>query len=286
MASPAGQFRPWRLITAYLILTAVLYALVFFTEGSNSPKLGIDLQGGTQITLTAETLDGKAPSSSSMKQAQQIMTSRVNGSGVVGAQVTIDGSNHLIVTVPGNDELTGLTAPARLNIRPQLATGYDYTLVSAASTAKVTASGTAASGAPKASGAPSTSTSVGASAGSTAAVSPAPKATAEPEKTTGSTAPLGLRANAAATTPAPSAVQVKAAAPTTSATPTKAAASARCLGSRGLGSRVVGRGGQFGPDPEAGRVAVARQRQAESEPAGGDDSGDVGRLGHAQPRQR
>ena len=43
-----------------------------------------------------------------MKQAQQIMTRRVNGSGVVGAQVQIDGSNHLIVTVPGNDELTGL----------------------------------------------------------------------------------------------------------------------------------------------------------------------------------
>lgn len=130
MASPVGQFRPWRLITAFVILTAVLYALVFFTKGSNSPKLGIDLQGGTQVTLTAQTEDGRDPSASSMQQAQEIMTRRVNGSGVVGAQVHIDGSNHLVITVPGNDPLTGLTAPARLNIRAHLVKGPDYDLVS------------------------------------------------------------------------------------------------------------------------------------------------------------
>ena len=58
MATPAGQFRPWRLILTFIGITAVLYGLVFFTPGSNTPKLGIDLQGGTRITLTARTVDG------------------------------------------------------------------------------------------------------------------------------------------------------------------------------------------------------------------------------------
>ena len=68
-----------------------------------------------------------------------------------GAQVQTDGSSHLIVTVPGNDELTGLTASARLNIRPHLAQGYDYDLVTAAAaatTAKPTTGGASVSAAP------------------------------------------------------------------------------------------------------------------------------------------
>ncbi|MET3806404.1 preprotein translocase subunit SecD [Nakamurella sp. UYEF19] len=189
MASPAGQFRPWRLITAFVIVTAVLYALVFFTKGSNAPKLGIDLQGGTQITLTAETLDGKAPSSSSMQQAQQIMVRRVNGSGVAGAQVQIDGSNQLVVTVPGNNDLPGLTASARLNIRPHVAQGYDYALVSAATatTTGAKASGAATSGA--ASSVPALSGAATSKAGETVAGQSAPATSAQ-----------GLRAGAAATT--------------------------------------------------------------------------------------
>ena len=46
------------------------------------------------------------------------MERRVNGSGVAGAQVQIDGANQLVITVPGNDDLTDLTRSAQLNIRP------------------------------------------------------------------------------------------------------------------------------------------------------------------------
>ncbi|MGI8589417.1 MAG: protein translocase subunit SecD [Nakamurella sp.] len=146
MASPVGQFRPWRLITAFVLVTAVLYALVFFTKGSNSPKLGIDLQGGTQVTLTAQTADGKDPSTASMQQAQEIMTRRVNGSGFAGVQVQIDGANHLVITVPGNKPLTGLYGSAKMNIRPDLTKGPDYTALRAAAASASTATGTAATG--------------------------------------------------------------------------------------------------------------------------------------------
>ena len=120
MATPAGQFRPWRLILTFIGIVAVLYGLVFFTPGSNTPKLGIDLQGGTRITLTARTVDGSDPTRAQMQQARTIMETRVNGSGVAGAEVQIDGVRNLVITVPGNEDLSGLTRSAQMNIRPVL----------------------------------------------------------------------------------------------------------------------------------------------------------------------
>ncbi|MTD16364.1 protein translocase subunit SecD [Nakamurella sp. YIM 132087] len=133
MASPAGQFRPGRLIATFVVITGALYALMFLTPGSNTPKLGIDLQGGTRITLTAQTADGSTPTRESMAQARTILENRVNGSGVAGAQVQVEGSNQLVVTVPGNAaDLGELTRSARLNIRPQFSTGYDLAALAAA----------------------------------------------------------------------------------------------------------------------------------------------------------
>ncbi len=56
-----------------------------------------------------------------MAQAQQIIGARVNGLGVSGSEVVVDGDN-LIITVPGNDgnEARNLGQTARLYIRPVL----------------------------------------------------------------------------------------------------------------------------------------------------------------------
>ena len=111
------------MIGIYIGITVLLYGMVFLLPGSKSPKLGIDLQGGTRVTLQAHTVDGGDPSRQSMNQARDIMERRVNGSGVVGAQVQIDGSSQLVVTVPGQANLDNLTRSAVMNIRPVLA-GY------------------------------------------------------------------------------------------------------------------------------------------------------------------
>ena len=83
------------------------------------PKLGIDLQGGTRVTLTARTPDGSPPSRESLDQAKTIIENRVNGLGVSGSEVIIDGSN-LVITVPGDEgsEARNLGQTARLYIRP------------------------------------------------------------------------------------------------------------------------------------------------------------------------
>ncbi|NHD17510.1 protein translocase subunit SecD [Actinopolyspora sp. BKK1] len=96
-----------------------IYSLVFFTgDRKPTPELGIDLQGGTRVTLTARTPNGKPPSDESLKQARQIIEQRVNGLGVSGSEVTIDGTN-LVITVPGKDgeQAKRLGQTAELNLR-------------------------------------------------------------------------------------------------------------------------------------------------------------------------
>lgn len=120
MASPSAPVHPYRYLTFFLVLLIGAYLLVFLTGDKQAkPKLGIDLQGGTRVTLTARTPDGSPPSRESLAQAQEIISSRVDGLGVSGSEVVVDGAN-LVITVPGNDgsEARNLGQTARLYIRP------------------------------------------------------------------------------------------------------------------------------------------------------------------------
>ncbi|ATA28226.1 protein-export membrane protein SecD [Mycobacterium lepraemurium] len=122
MASSSVPVHPARYLSVFLLLLVGVYLLVFLTGDKRAaPKLGIDLQGGTRVTLTARTPDGSAPSREALAQAQQIISARVNGLGVSGSEVVVDGDN-LIITVPGKDgnEARNLGQTARLYIRPVL----------------------------------------------------------------------------------------------------------------------------------------------------------------------
>jgi preprotein translocase subunit SecD len=119
VASTPGQIRPWRYLTAFVVIVAGLYALVFFTgDGNPTPKLGIDLQGGTRVTLQPRTETGAEPPQEQLLQAQQIIEQRVNGLGVSGAEVVVDGSN-LTITVPGQEgeQARSLGQTAQLRFR-------------------------------------------------------------------------------------------------------------------------------------------------------------------------
>ncbi|MEE2851376.1 MAG: protein translocase subunit SecD [Actinomycetota bacterium] len=122
MASSSAPVHPARYLSVFLLLLVGVYLLVLLTGDKRAaPKLGIDLQGGTRVTLTARTPDGSKPSREALAQAQQIIGARVNGLGVSGSEVVVDGDN-LIITVPGNDgnEARNLGQTARLYIRPVL----------------------------------------------------------------------------------------------------------------------------------------------------------------------
>jgi preprotein translocase subunit SecD len=122
VASSSPPVRPARYLSLFLGLLVGVYLLVFLTGDKQAePKLGIDLQGGTRVTLTARTPDGSRPTREALDQAQQIISARVNGLGVSGSEVVIDGDN-LVITVPGSDgnQARNLGQTARLYIRPVL----------------------------------------------------------------------------------------------------------------------------------------------------------------------
>ncbi|MCT7659631.1 protein translocase subunit SecD [Mycobacterium deserti] len=120
MASSSAQVHPARYLAVFVVLLIGAYAAVLLTGNKQAePKLGIDLQGGTRVTLTARTPDGSAPTREALMQAKDIIEDRVNGLGVAGSEVIIDG-NNLVITVPGDDssDARSLGQTARLYIRP------------------------------------------------------------------------------------------------------------------------------------------------------------------------
>ena len=126
MPPTPGQIRPGRYLATFAGIVALLYALVFFTgDGSATPKLGIDLQGGTRVTLEARTESGGEPPREQLLQAQQIIEARVNGLGVSGAEVVLDGTN-IVITVPGEEgeQARSLGQTAQLRIRPVIGQPY------------------------------------------------------------------------------------------------------------------------------------------------------------------
>jgi preprotein translocase subunit SecD len=119
VATSPGQIRPWRLLASFVGVVAVLYSLVFFTgDGSATPKLGIDLQGGTRVTLEARTETGAEAPRDQLQLAQAIIQQRVDGLGVGGSEVVLDG-NNLTITVPGDDgeQARSLGQTAQLRFR-------------------------------------------------------------------------------------------------------------------------------------------------------------------------
>jgi len=89
--------RPGRTVAVFFIGLVVAYGLVALV-GTWKPALGLDLQGGTQITLTAKG----GVSKDNLQEAANIIDSRVNGSGVTEASVTTQGNNQIVVQIPGN----------------------------------------------------------------------------------------------------------------------------------------------------------------------------------------
>ena len=109
-----------RYFGAFVLIVAVLYGLIFFTGSQRTPQLGLDLQGGTTVTLTAAVPGGGTPSREDLELARQIIEQRVNGLGVAEAEVVTEGNSNIVISVPGEDgdQARELGQTAQLRFRP------------------------------------------------------------------------------------------------------------------------------------------------------------------------
>jgi preprotein translocase subunit SecD len=108
-------YRPGRTLGVFLLGIAILFGLVALA-GQWKPALGLDLQGGTRITLTAIG----DPSQSQLDQARGIIDKRVNGSGVTESEVVTQSGKFVVVEIPGDsrrDLIETVQRQARLSFR-------------------------------------------------------------------------------------------------------------------------------------------------------------------------
>ncbi|MFD7717000.1 protein translocase subunit SecD [Streptomyces sp. NPDC059814] len=153
-APASGQGRPGRSLALILIAMVALTGGMFLAD-QPTPRLGIDLAGGTSITLEAKAEPGQesAVNKTNMDTAVQIMERRVNGLGVSEAEVQTQGKSNIIVNIPKGTnsaqarEQVGTTA--KLYFRPVLtvAQGAPTPTPSASSSGKASPSASPSSSA-------------------------------------------------------------------------------------------------------------------------------------------
>ncbi|HEV7823836.1 MAG TPA: protein translocase subunit SecD [Mycobacteriales bacterium] len=134
--APSGQLRVGRYFAALLVILVALYGLVFFTgDRKLAPRLGLDLIGGTTVTLSALTPSGNPPSAASLETARGIIENRVNGLGVAEAEVVTEGNTNIVVSVPGqdNEDVKRIGAAAQMRFRQVLRTVPDVPVAEDAS---------------------------------------------------------------------------------------------------------------------------------------------------------
>ncbi|WP_433238974.1 protein translocase subunit SecD [Streptosporangium sp. CA-135522] len=102
-----------------LLLLALILAMggVMFLNKAYTPEYGLDLAGGTTVTLQPVTPNGTPPTEESLNLAVGIIRNRVNGSGISDAEVAKSGDN-IVISVPGAGQeevvkLVGTTAELR-----------------------------------------------------------------------------------------------------------------------------------------------------------------------------
>jgi len=222
--------RPWTRLLVALGVTVVAFAAII--AGGWSPRLGLDLAGGTTVTLQPKTLqEGKRPPEKALDQAVSIIRQRVNGLGVSEAEV-VKQSPYLVVSVPGSSRknvLDTVGRTAQLSFREvadcggQACVEQDTSVrpltpvpsASVGATPQVLPSGTAPASSAPASSAPASSapasSAPASSATPTGAASPQGRPAVDP--TSAAPVPTSAAPSASAAAPAPPSPPAPASAP-------------------------------------------------------------------------
>jgi len=106
---------------AILGIALIAFGAIAFVQGATKVKLGLDLRGGTSVTLTPRASEGTKITPEAISQAVEIIRQRVNSLGVAESEVAAQGSGtnrQIVISVPGETgeqivELVGQTAELR-----------------------------------------------------------------------------------------------------------------------------------------------------------------------------
>jgi preprotein translocase subunit SecD len=130
VAQQSSSRSAWRPLIWLLVLIVALIgangAGVLWSGASWTPKLALDLEGGTQIVLTPTLQSGETVSEEQLAQAVSIIRQRIDAAGVSESEINTQGSNNIVVSIPGQPDdqtLARIQASAKLDFRPVLVAG-------------------------------------------------------------------------------------------------------------------------------------------------------------------
>lgn len=185
MARSSEKRSATRSLTALIAILIGLGALVAGTtqwgDGQYTPRLGLDLEGGTEIVLEPVLVGGQTVTSGQIEQAVDIIRQRIDANGVAEAEISTLGGTNIDVAIPGTPtpaQLEALRKPSQLRFRS--------VFIETANVPRAAAPAPTPSATPAPSG----------SAGGTKAETPSPS-------TTAANAPIPDALRAATSTPAP-----------------------------------------------------------------------------------
>lgn len=177
------------------MLLALILALggTMFLQKAFTPKLGLDLAGGTTVTLSPVTQNNAAPPDEILDRAVNIIRDRVNGTGISDAEVAKSGSN-IIISIPGvgqSEAIKLVATTAELRFRQVLAMEATQVPQNLATNAPTPS--------------PSASASQSATPKSDKSTTPRSDKSGSPAVSTPSTSPTGKALSSALTAPTPAA---------------------------------------------------------------------------------
>jgi len=142
------------LLAIVVILGVLLGAGKLFWGWGLKPQLGLDLQGGTEITLTPTLAHNQNVTQDELNQAVSIIRQRVDAAGVAEAEISTQGADNIVVSIPGTPDeatLARIQASAKLDFRPVICA----TPLSSGATPSAACTPTTASASPSPSASPS-----------------------------------------------------------------------------------------------------------------------------------
>lgn len=96
---------PWRTLIILLVIL-VGFSAIALIQGATSINLGLDLRGGTSVTLQPKVKPGEEGriTAESIDEAVNIIRQRVDGLGVAESEVSAQGTGinrQILISVPG-----------------------------------------------------------------------------------------------------------------------------------------------------------------------------------------
>ena len=97
----------WLLVATTIL---VIGSIFMFTPPQEKINQGLDIQGGLSVVLSAKSTDGGTVSTDDMEKSRAIIEQRVNALGASEAVVQLQGTDQILVQIPGlSDTETALS---------------------------------------------------------------------------------------------------------------------------------------------------------------------------------